>query len=38
MFAIKIVSKIYDIEDGFAKCRFQNKYINNDRAAWSRGV
>lgn len=38
MFVIKIVSKIYDIGDGFAKRRFQNKYINNDCAAWSRGV
>ena len=38
MFTIKIVSKIYDIRDGFAKCRFQNKYITNDCAAWSRGV
>ena len=38
MFTIKVVSKIYDIGDGFAKHRFQNKYIKNDRAAWSRGV
>ena len=38
MFTIKVVSKIYDIGDGFAKCRFQNECINNGRAAWSRGV
>ena len=36
MFTIKVVSKIYDIGDGFAKCRFQNECINNDCAAWSR--